>query len=470
MRWFQSNALASPHVFVGAALAACLSAPSAAQLKLSEILLNPPGTDNGFEAVEIQGAPSASLAGWSLVAIEGDTTVAGTVDLVVPLSGLVCGPNGLLLLRDSAAVLIPAPDPATSVAVIDFVPDIENGANTYLLMLGTPPALGTDLDANNDGTLDAGALTGVHVADAVGLGAGAGSLLYADDLGFPNVGAGFSPGVTATPDALYRIFDPIGSGCSWIGGDLTGTSPGPYSFSTAAAGSFGLAEQGLTGLDLDLGVIGLRPDADGDGLANGCDDGSPVLRLSVPLAALVSGSLAPSFEVYGGPSTGVAVLFGSASSAPPLPTPFGDVLIDLSTALQLGVFPLNATGSGALTLVLPISSTSFVGAAQVGVVDLLTATIDLSTNVYLGHFSEPAQFCQADGGYIDYKKEWFLDVNPGGATRTLTVEFFDGTTTTVIQTFTIRGGWQELTGQYMVGVGQKLIFKCNGVKVFELGC
>jgi len=43
----------------------------------------------------------------------------------------------------------------TSISIVAFTPDIENGSNTFVLGFGTPPSVGDDLDADNDGTLDA---------------------------------------------------------------------------------------------------------------------------------------------------------------------------------------------------------------------------------------------------------------------------------------------------------------------------
>ena len=81
-------------------------------------------------------------------------------------------------------MILPAPDAATALDVTDFNPDIENGSNTFLLGFGTPPAVGTDLDLGNDGTLDA-PLTGFNVVDAVSIveSDGTANYAYADELG-----------------------------------------------------------------------------------------------------------------------------------------------------------------------------------------------------------------------------------------------------------------------------------------------
>ncbi|MBM3977122.1 MAG: hypothetical protein FJ299_09045 [Planctomycetes bacterium] len=241
------------------------------EITLSELLFNPPGTDNGQEFVELRGVAGHSLAGYYLLAIEGDTTSAGVVDVVYPLSSTL-GSNGLLLARDAASVISPAPAAGTTVLVADFSPDIENGSNTYVLGFGTPPTVGTDLDSDNDGTLNGGVLPGFTIVDAIGVleNDTGGNVGYGDDLGFLNVG----PFAAFTPDGLVRIYNANGSTCNWNGGDVSGTNPGgPYTFSATA--NFGFANHGLnlvaTPVDLSPGNSNLLPDADADGLANACD-------------------------------------------------------------------------------------------------------------------------------------------------------------------------------------------------------
>ena len=108
---------------------ALLSVAVHAQVSLNEIYINPPGTDNGVEFVEIRTqAPATSLDGYWFIGIEGDGAAAGTVDFAYNLSTFSSGANGYLLIRDAATVLLPAPDAATSVVTQDFNPDLENGS------------------------------------------------------------------------------------------------------------------------------------------------------------------------------------------------------------------------------------------------------------------------------------------------------------------------------------------------------
>jgi hypothetical protein len=216
---------------------------------LSEMLINPDGADNGLETVEITGPPGQSMTGWFFVVIEGDdnatqTGPAGTVDLAVSLDGLVLGANGVGVVRDGPMALLPAFEPETGVLVRDFVPDIENGSNTFVLGFGTPPAVGTDLDTNNDGTLDV-PLLGFTVVDSFAMPDGDlkagnpprppvdGFDLYADDLGGYTLpvdnwaGPDTPTASTYTPDAPYRLILPNGAPGEWAAGDVDGRPDTP---------------------------------------------------------------------------------------------------------------------------------------------------------------------------------------------------------------------------------------------------
>jgi len=231
-------------------LAGGLSTTARAQATLSELLIDAPGTDDGQEFVEIRGPANTSLAGYAFLAIEGDGSGAGTVDQSVDLGAHRLGSNGLLLIRDSSAVLSPPPHAATTVVVIDFNPDLENGTGTYVLGFGTAPAVNTDLDADNDGRLDAG-IPGFTVVDAVaGTDGGASDRMYAAQLG----GTDFADNGVFTPDAFYRIYSPTGAPLCWTIADVNAPGVnGPYAFDFTGAGEV----QG--GLAAGYGPQGLDP-------------------------------------------------------------------------------------------------------------------------------------------------------------------------------------------------------------------
>jgi hypothetical protein len=243
----------------GLAAAALLAGAAQAQVSITEIHFNPPGTDNTEEAIELQGPANFDLTGWSFLAIEGDGTATGVVDQSISLTGQTLGANGILLLRAAANVVLPGPDAGTNVWVQDFAPDIENGSNTYVLGFGTAPAVGFDVDTPNAGTLDAGALSGFTVVDAVAVleNDGVNNFGYADDLGFPTYGqfnvGGIGP-AAHNASALYRVLDLDGQPLSWAGGVTFGTNPnGPYNFDFLANRIAGLLEADFTALDLSLG-------------------------------------------------------------------------------------------------------------------------------------------------------------------------------------------------------------------------
>lgn len=246
--------------------AAMTSAAMAQNPFISEMFVDPFAgpSDDGREFIEIMHTPNFSLAGYYFLVIEGDNTGgsnSGVVDQVINLGSYTTGSNGLLLIRDSANVLLPAPSGGTNVVVFNFTPDIENGSNTYILGFGTPPTLGADLDTDGDGTLNPGALAGFTVVDAVAYKdsvADAGSDdEYADDVGGTNLGAftGFSP------DAIYRVLDCSFRPLIWAGGDTQTPAPpndivGPFNW--RAGFTFGWNTVGITDPEnrsLDPGTV-----------------------------------------------------------------------------------------------------------------------------------------------------------------------------------------------------------------------
>ncbi|MEY4774932.1 MAG: hypothetical protein RIT40_1967 [Planctomycetota bacterium] len=246
---------------------------------LSELGIDIPGVDQSQEFVEILGPASTQLTGWWLLTIDGDGGASGVVDQSIDLGGMTTGTNGLLLIRDTLGLILPGPDAATSVSIFDFTPDIENGTNTYVLGYGTAPLVGADLDANNDGTMEASlASLGFTVVDAftvvesdvINV-----NNAYADDMGFPVIGP-FTTPISYTPDAHYRIFNADGTPCSWAGGDyvaVPATNPGgPYDFDFALGETYGFDAYGLTVVPANPGVANVLPDGDADGVADACDN------------------------------------------------------------------------------------------------------------------------------------------------------------------------------------------------------
>ncbi len=208
---------------------ALLASAAGAQVQFNEVMVNPPGSpDNTNEYIELKStAPNFDMTGLTIVIIEGDCgtgCVAGTIDQALSLDGKVTGANSMFLWRDAANILPGGPDPATSVFVQDFSPDIENGSNTYLIVSGFTGAVNQDLDTNNDGTLDATPWTAV--IEALGMKDGnnrATHLQYATQLG----GLDITDNVLPDPDGFTA--DTFGRVCGAVlSMDLLGTIPGPF--------------------------------------------------------------------------------------------------------------------------------------------------------------------------------------------------------------------------------------------------
>jgi len=188
-------------------------------LVFNEIFNNAPGgADNGQEFIELKGNNGESSDGVTILAIDNNGSNIGPILNAVDLSpSISIGDNGLMLVRDAATVLSPAPNAATRLQITDFNPDIDNSSITFVLVTGFSGAVGNDLDTNDDGTLDtapwAAVLDAIYVQDPDG------EPSIADPLG------GVSTGVqTFTPDVV--ILTQFGN--TLIIGDVLGTVPGPY--------------------------------------------------------------------------------------------------------------------------------------------------------------------------------------------------------------------------------------------------
>lgn len=156
---------------------------------IRSVLFDPPpqgNPDGPYEYVEIQWTPNTSLAGIWLIYIDGDgATNAGKVRDIRNLSSYSTGANGLLLVRNTlntSIILQPAPLAQTNVVYPDEF-NWNNGSGTFLLINGTPPSNGTDLDTNNDGIIEVA--IGFTVINAVSTfdNDGSNDYTYADDFG-----------------------------------------------------------------------------------------------------------------------------------------------------------------------------------------------------------------------------------------------------------------------------------------------
>ncbi len=195
---------------------------------LRAVHFNPPSTDNGFEYIEITGTPNASFSGATLLYIDGDGANAGIIKTVYNIPSTTFGSNGLLLLRDAATVLSPAPSAGTTVVVQDFSPDLQNGTGNFILVTGFSGAVSNDLDTDNDGVLNTTPWTSVLSAVSVrDVAADATDRLYAASLGGTNIEKPASP--AAAPTAIVLV----GGVWNAIIVNSSSTNPGLYTASNA---------------------------------------------------------------------------------------------------------------------------------------------------------------------------------------------------------------------------------------------
>ena len=233
---------------IGIIFAIFLCSQRAQTQSLRAVFINPPGTDNGLEYIEIEGTPNQSLNNLCIIVIEGDNsgTQRGTIDNIISLSGQTIGASGIHLRRDAATALSPAPSTGTSVSVADFNPDLENGTSTFVLVNNCSAAtVGQDLDTNDDGVLDVTPWT--SVLDVVGTNdGGTGDRTYATAASGTINGATLPLRTGASPPETEVIFK---EGGVWYAANITATIVGgPYSINAGEAwDATGTANPALNG-------------------------------------------------------------------------------------------------------------------------------------------------------------------------------------------------------------------------------
>ena len=219
---------------------------------ISEILFNPPGTDLPNEYIELRGTPNLILpAGTYFVVVEGDATGPGTIQNVFDLSGRAIGGNGFLVLLENsntyslntncfALINTNGSGFGNSTASVTRHrgdggrTDLGNGSSTFFLIQSTNvPALGGDIDANNDGTPDGAIFASWTVLDSVAVLDDSGS----GDIGYGKINFRHNAAATVVAGTVIAIaFDPVyvartGNTTNWAAGawlasgNLSGTSP-----------------------------------------------------------------------------------------------------------------------------------------------------------------------------------------------------------------------------------------------------
>lgn len=171
---------------------------ASAQVRLNEIRIDHGGADTD-EYVELVGPAGMSLAGWTVVVIGDGAGLCGTVEAAIDLSPYSIQADGLLAVRYSAGA------PLLAGYDVTLAGSFENSDNlTFLLVTGWSGAVASDLDTNDDGTLDSTPWTGI--ADQVGLYEGLPiACATGDEYLYTSVVVG--PDGTFVPGHIYRCGD-----------------------------------------------------------------------------------------------------------------------------------------------------------------------------------------------------------------------------------------------------------------------
>ncbi len=259
---------------LGAHTANCGGEPPAPDVVINEFSADTV-TATDVEYVELLASPvTTDLAGYRVLEIEGDVngTVTGTVDEVISFPAPDASGRSLATLANGA---------------------LENGTVSLLLVTGTAPALGADIDANDDGVIDDG--LGFSVVDAIAVSDGGSA-----DLTYGGVTLGVSyDGLAFDPGGASRIPDgtDTDTAADWVRNDFdlagyNGTAGTPvfkeaYNTPGAANAEVPPPPPIEAGCDLDIVTIG---SVQGAGSASESDGDS--LRLEGVVTADFQGATA----------------------------------------------------------------------------------------------------------------------------------------------------------------------------------
>ena len=311
--------------------------PAPDGLLINEIQVSTAGADTEF--VELLGAPGASLDGASLLVVESDPGDGqGVIDAVLSFDGGALGEDGLFLAATPEAEAAYAVSADQGFATNAF----ENSSATYLLVRGFTGAEGDDLDADDDGALDASPwetlLDGLSLLDAAGDAAYADVALGPDGTFLPSgaarepEGGAFALGLSfGEPDGTPGAPNPDADG-----GDGPGDGDGGDGAATAAT----IMEIQGAGHVSPFVALDLDDLSDGFSVA-----GERVSTTGVVTAVDSSGFYLQDPEGDGDPATSDA-LFVFTGSAPGVAV--GDAVAVMGTAAEF--FP-----GGADTRNLPIT-------------------------------------------------------------------------------------------------------------------
>ncbi|WP_299438725.1 T9SS type A sorting domain-containing protein [uncultured Aquimarina sp.] len=229
-----------------------------AQFYINEIMVDPPGTDNPNEYIEIRGAANAALTNTYLLTIEGDGNDPGDVNEVIDLTGQTTGSNGYLVLLTTGHPY--SVDASANIALDLTDGELEGQSHTLLLVQATTaPTTGDDIDSDDDGTPDGTPYTDWTILDSFALlkdnDASAQAYAYAP-IGFleddaaqadPTLFAPSGANIVVTTGSQFdyaaRIGNSTGSALTndattsdWYGGDLPSGNLPNWVISTSSTG------------------------------------------------------------------------------------------------------------------------------------------------------------------------------------------------------------------------------------------
>ena len=186
---------------VDQARASCLAPGKPPVLAFNEIRIDEPTGVDPNEYVEITGTPGLSLDGVSIVVVGDGADLNGSIEAVVSLDGAVMQEDGILLVAESSFTL-GTPDVVAAL-------NLENGDSvTYFLVFNFTGLNNTDIDADNDCTLDSTPWDAT--IDSLGVSAGDGLCLYSATTVGPDY-FGQPSHVVKCIDGSWRFgrFDPL---------------------------------------------------------------------------------------------------------------------------------------------------------------------------------------------------------------------------------------------------------------------
>ena len=232
---------------------------------INEFSASTTGTD--VEYIEVLAAPGTDLSGHSLLTVEGDAgTSIGVVDGVWAAPALDADGRGLLTLPANA---------------------LENGTMSLLLVEGTI-APGADLDADDDGTIDASVAFTLVDAIAVHDG-GTGDVAYGTTLGVAYDGLAYAPGgASRIPDGTDTD-----AAADWVRNDFdlagipapTGSIVQGEAYNTPGAANEAFATEEQPPTEATCGSESVMA----IGAVQGSGDATPLAGQSVTVEGVVTG-------------------------------------------------------------------------------------------------------------------------------------------------------------------------------------